>query len=153
MSDGPSREDIVFGRAVIAFHLATKEQVEACAADQKRLHATGRPLTLAQVMVGRKFLSIDQYRRILQEIQARTGQTPQQPAVSQPAVAQHSATGRPKQLGTPSNGRVTAAMPANGNGGGSYRGVLLPPEVTASGRYSGDRVQEQLRNAAPLSDE
>jgi serine/threonine protein kinase len=149
MSDGPSREDIVFGRAVIAFHLATKEQVEACAADQKRLQATGRPLTLAQVMVGRKFLSIDQYRRILQEIQARTGQTPQQPAASQ-----HTSTGRHNQLGTPSNGRVTAAMPANGNGsGGSFRGVLLPPEVTSSGRYSGDKVQEQLRNNGPLSDE
>jgi len=140
--DGPSREDIVFGRAVIAFRLATKEQVEACAADQKRLHASGRPLTLAQVMVARKLLSIDQYRTTLQEIQARTGGTPQQP----PPRTQ---TGR---IGAPSNGRVTAALPPPQP---KNAPMLLPPEVTASGRYGDSLLKERLRlqDTQPPSDE
>src|SRR5436305_7428013 len=71
MNDDPSRYDIIFGRAVMAFRLATKEQVEACAADQKRLQSQGRPMTLSQVMVARKLLSVEQYRQILQEIQSR----------------------------------------------------------------------------------
>src|SRR5581483_2958098 len=135
-------------RAVIAFHLATKEAVEACAADQKRLQATGRPLTLAQVMVGRRLISIDQYRQILQEIQTRTGQTPH---ATQPAPATQ--TGRTNRLQTASEGRVAAAMPANGTGNpnGSVRGVLLPPEVTSSGRYSRDRVDDRMQVPIPLS--
>jgi serine/threonine protein kinase len=148
MSDGgPSREDIIFGRAVIAFRLVSKEHVEACAADQKRLHATGRPLTLAQVMVGRKLLSIDQYRRILQEIQARTGNTPSPTPAPLPARAN---TSRFNNVVTPSNARVPAALPANGSVKGK---ILLPPEVTSSGHYAAERLQQQLAETNPLSDE
>jgi hypothetical protein len=151
MSDGPSPEDIVFGRAVIAFQLASKEQVEACAADQKRLQASGRTITLPQVMVGRKLLSVDQYRRIVQEIQARTAHTPQQPqaASSRPRRPE---TGGFQALGTPSGGRIAAAMPAtNGQGRG---GMILPPEVTSSGRYSGGVLNARLQGASiPVSEE
>ncbi len=142
---GPSREDIIFGRAVIAFRLVSKEQVEACVVDQKRLHSSGRPLTLAQVMVGRKLLSIDQYRRTLQEIQARTGNTP-----SPTPLPVRSNTARTSSSPTPSNARVPAALPANGTSRGK---LLLPPEVTSSGHYaSSERLQQQLAETNPLSD-
>jgi tRNA A-37 threonylcarbamoyl transferase component Bud32 len=152
MSDGPSREDIVFGRAVIAFQLVSKEQVEACAADQKRLQGQGRTLTLAQVLVAKKLLSVDQYRRILQEIQTRTtggaGAGPAATSLDFPRrspgatdVSTKTATGR----ATPSNGRIAAAAP-QGNGGGP---MLLPPDITSSGRYSPGRMQAELNQAEP----
>lgn len=167
---GPSREDIVFGRAVIAFQLATKAQVEAAAAEQKRYQSQGHNVTLAQVLVQQKLISVDQYRRLVQEIQNRS-------ASSASGGAHDAIPGGPGASSAARSGLdlrgTTRLPPANGDGAVSASQrprpatppptpsapppspqpagrpkLLLPPDVTPSGRYVPSKLGQHLQGGS-----
>jgi hypothetical protein len=165
---GPSREDIVFGRAVIAFKLATKPQVEAAAAEQKRLQSQGRTVTLAQILVSQKLISVDQYRRIVQEMQSRASQTsPSASGLDFGTGVANSAASSAARSGL--DLRLRAAPPPPGgpdpaasNGRPEPRPIprppapplpdILPPDVTPSGRYApNQQLMAQIKGGAALS--
>jgi hypothetical protein len=133
MEAGPSREDVIFGRALLAFRLATKEQVEACVADLKRFQSQGRPLTLAQVMVGRRIITVEQYQSVAREIHARL-QAQARAAVQAPF----------------GSAPVAAAIPPS-----APAPTLLPPVLTGSGRYQNMVEQAGIpgTSTAPPSDD
>src|SRR5438874_3142824 len=62
-----SREDVLFGRALLAFKLATREALDACVAERKR----GGDKTLARVAIERGLLTADQYRTLVDEVRKR----------------------------------------------------------------------------------
>ena len=68
----------------MSFGLVTRDQLMACVAEQRRLAQQGRPLTLAQVLIGRQLISADQYRRVVEEIRRHFQQ--QQQLLPQPGA-------------------------------------------------------------------
>ncbi len=103
----PSPEDVLLGRACIHFGLVTREQINVCVADQRRFAQQGRPLTLAQVLIGRRMLSAEQYHQLAEQ------------------VRQHRAAQQPGAAVTASGGHVASAPPPP-----------ALPDITASGRYA-----------------
>jgi hypothetical protein len=74
MSDGGvhlTREDVVFGRALLAFGLASREAIEACAAEYRALLAKGEKTTLAKVALAKELLTAEQYQKLAQEMRKR----------------------------------------------------------------------------------
>jgi len=131
MQAGPSQLDIVFGRAVMAFRLATKDQLSQCLEDQRRQQAGGQATTLAQIMVQRRLIDRDQYSRIVSEIRARMQ--------SKANAADHKAT---QVLSTP-------ALPPDITTSGRYQAVI-PPEGQRNqpGAFiPGSRAVPNLANA------
>jgi predicted Ser/Thr protein kinase len=64
-----SREDVVFGRAVIAFKLATREALNACVAEKRT--PSGEAKTLARIAIERGVLTADQYRALVEAVRKR----------------------------------------------------------------------------------
>ncbi|MCW8139097.1 MAG: protein kinase, partial [Planctomycetota bacterium] len=86
---------MIFGRACMSFSLLTRDQLNACVADQQRLAAQGRTLTLPQVVVGRQLITREQYQQVAERIRTHlaqqdappgTGRHPAAPARPQPVV-------------------------------------------------------------------
>jgi tRNA A-37 threonylcarbamoyl transferase component Bud32 len=68
------REDVLFGRAILAFRIATRESLDACVQEQRQLAAAGQPQTLAAIALRRALLTADQYRRLVAEVRTRFAQ-------------------------------------------------------------------------------
>jgi serine/threonine-protein kinase len=64
-----AREDVVFGRAVIAFKLVARDAFDRAVAEYRSLRAAGKPVTLAQLMVARGLLTPEQHAHVVSEIQ------------------------------------------------------------------------------------
>ncbi|MGE0710786.1 MAG: serine/threonine-protein kinase [Planctomycetota bacterium] len=60
-----SRDDVVLGRALLAWGLVPQQYLLECAEDVRRLQAQGRPVTLGEVLVQRGFLSVAYYQAIV----------------------------------------------------------------------------------------
>jgi hypothetical protein len=74
MSDGGvhlTREDVVFGRALLAFGIASREAIEACATEYRGLLAKGEKTTLAKVALAKELLTAEQYQKLAQEMRKR----------------------------------------------------------------------------------
>ncbi|MCO5171756.1 MAG: protein kinase [Planctomycetes bacterium] len=76
----------------MSFSLLTRDQLNACVADQQRLAAQGRALTLPQVVVGRQLITREQYHQVVERIRTHLGQqehaaTGRHPAAPRPQVA------------------------------------------------------------------
>ncbi len=147
MDGGPSREDVIFGRAVLAFRLVTKDQLDACVADLRRFQAQNRPMTLAQVMVGRRILSVEQYQNVAREIQTRLQaqtNTRERPTLVDNMTASASASSSAARAVATAPPAVRTPPPP-----------LLPPGLTASGRYQNLLEKEGInRNeVVPPSDD
>ncbi len=52
----------------MSFGLLSRDQLNACVADQQRLAAQGRAFSLAQVIVGRQLINRDQYQQVVERI-------------------------------------------------------------------------------------
>ena len=73
MHTGPSELDVIFGKAVLAFRMITKQQLDVCLSIQRQLQSAGTPKTLAQVVVKQGLLNQEQYKQIVEEIRRRFG--------------------------------------------------------------------------------
>ena len=80
----PTPEDVIFGRACMAFGLVSTEQVTRCVADLRRLASQGRTVTLAQVLIGRKLINANQYHDVVRKIQERRAQMQQTATATAP---------------------------------------------------------------------
>jgi hypothetical protein len=69
MASELSREDVLFGRAVLAFKLATRDALDACLAEKRS--AAGEPRTLARIAIDRGVLTAEQYRSLVEEVKKR----------------------------------------------------------------------------------
>jgi serine/threonine protein kinase len=79
MQTGPSELDIIFGRAILAFRMVTKQQLDECLLIQQQFQRSGSSQTLAQVIVNKGHLNQKQYQQIIVEIRRRFG--PQSAAI------------------------------------------------------------------------
>lgn len=68
MASELSREDVLFGRSVLAFKLATREALDACLAEKR---VAGEPRTLARIAIDRGLLTAEQYRSLVEEVRKR----------------------------------------------------------------------------------
>jgi serine/threonine protein kinase len=73
MQTGPSELDIIFGRAILAFRMVTKQQLDESLSIQLQLQQAQQPKTLAQIVVKKGFLNQEQYQQIVLEIRRRFG--------------------------------------------------------------------------------
>ena len=137
---GPlSTEDVLFGRACLQFGLISREQLDLCVADQRRLTSQGRTVTLPQVMIGRQMITPDSYRQVVERIRAhlasqRNGHAAQAPKIPPEITA---------------TGRYRDAQPLNSPH------PNLPPPATAGlqAHSSGSRfppVQQQVQQSQPI---
>ena len=60
-----SRQDVILGRALLAWNLIDRPRLLACAEEVSRHLAQGRQVTLGQVLVQRGLLSIERYQAIV----------------------------------------------------------------------------------------
>lgn len=68
MQAGPNELDIVFGRAVLAYRLVNKAQLDECLAVQRQIQARGQSQTLAQIVVQRGLINREQYQQVVSKI-------------------------------------------------------------------------------------
>jgi predicted Ser/Thr protein kinase len=74
VSDGPIfKEDVLFGRALLAFKLTTRAVLDDCVREQHELARAGTRRTLAAIVVGRRIVTAEQYRRLVDEERRRAG--------------------------------------------------------------------------------
>ena len=60
-----SRDDVIFGRALLAWGMIDRPRLLACAEEVRRWAAAGRPVTLPQVLMQRGLLSVERYQAIV----------------------------------------------------------------------------------------
>ena len=71
MAAGPNELDIVFGRAVLAFRLVEKAQLDECLRVQRECQDRGDNRALAQIVVQKGLINREDYTRIVNEIRRR----------------------------------------------------------------------------------
>lgn len=92
-----SRQDVIFGRALLSWKLVDRTLLMACAQVVEAFAAQGRPVTLGQVLVERGLLSVDRYQAIVARLREVYVQSPSAPAQVRQATEEipfMSATGR-----------------------------------------------------------
>jgi hypothetical protein len=82
-----SRQDVLLGRALIAWNLVDRQSLLACADEVGRWAAQGHQVTLGQILVHRRLLSIDRYQAIVARLREMYLENPAPPQVQQ-ATAQ-----------------------------------------------------------------
>jgi hypothetical protein len=130
-----AREDVVFGRAVIAFKLVARDAFDRAVAEYRSLRAAGKAVTLAQLMVARGLLTPEQHAHVVSEIQrlsAGAGSSAQEAA-----SALRSSAGLSALMSTPSatstGGVKSFAKAAKGSSSAS------PGEVTRTSAFGGGK--------------
>jgi hypothetical protein len=118
----------------MAFGLLNREQLDMCVADQARLVKQGRALTLPQVVIGRKLISPDSYRQVVERVKAHIAQ--------KQASVTSSAANRPQ-----------VALPPEITGTGRYQVSALgipghPSTHPSAGRLLPPHMQQQVPGAA-----
>jgi serine/threonine protein kinase len=58
----------------MSFGLVNRDQLNACVADQQRLAAQGRTVTLPQVLIGRQLLNREQYQQVVERVRQHMAQ-------------------------------------------------------------------------------
>ena len=144
----PSQADVLFGRACLSFGLVSREQLLACVADQRRLGQQGRPYTLAQVMIGRKLMTADVYKQVVERIRQRM----HRPQAAGPAVEPPDITASGRYFG------VGAALGAAAPGTDTSRFRVEPvpaaqPVAWGAMAHSDDEIQAAARSWEHASSE
>jgi predicted Ser/Thr protein kinase len=83
-----SRQDVILGRALLAWHLADQRMLEDCAEDVRRVVAQGRQTTLGQILIARGFLDPERYQAIMSRLHQVYGESSQYPPEVQQAMQQ-----------------------------------------------------------------
>ena len=92
-----SRDDVILGRALLAWRLVDRGVLLTCAEEVRLLTAQGRPATLGQVLVQRGLLRLDHYHAIiarLQQLYLESSSTSQQVQQAVDQVPRLSHSGR-----------------------------------------------------------
>ena len=71
-----SRDDVILGRALLAWGLVARHDLDGCAADVRRLAAQGRAATLGQILIQRGFLSVERYQVIVARLRQQYLEAP-----------------------------------------------------------------------------
>lgn len=113
--------DVAFARVCLTQRRVTRAQVEECLAEQRRLAAAGRRVTLAQVLIQRGHVTAADYTKLLARL--RAGEAPPPPGTDR--------YGLPAALG--------------------QEPAAEAPRVSASGRYEpADGESTRLMDGPPL---
>ncbi|RMG15677.1 MAG: hypothetical protein D6731_07945, partial [Planctomycetota bacterium] len=67
-----SRQDVILGRALLAWQLVDRQRLLGCAEELRARRARGQALTLGQLLVQRGLLSLERYHAIVAHLRQRS---------------------------------------------------------------------------------